>query len=476
MLRNARVSLTRFSKSMAFLFICFTSRTFRHLWSKTTSILVSRNQNAQLKMCDCGDTGTGKYFSTIAASAGDKAERWGLDMMSQAGKRFKTWSGLGDYHVQYNSLINPKGGNGNPHVFTQGRGTTVRYREYLGDITVHPTVPGAFHVTQFKLQPGNVNTFPWLAPIAVQFDQYIIQGCIFEFKTTTTDATTNSAIGSVIASTFYDVDDPSPVSKAGMLNSAYSSESKMSEDMMHGIECEPSELSRNVYYTRPAGGAQAANNDISDYDVANFYIATQGGSLTAATIIGSLYVHYEFTFLKERPSGGIPSRDRLFATFLKEGMVAGDTTTLDAFSTATQTSGVDLGITFGSGAITIPRKWAGAVFVVRANCQFYTVDGVSLARTGAVYTNCALHFVNIPDSIGASGEIWAAPNGAGVSAKAFAWTLAFQIADVPSADANVVPTGGQMGTMPLVVPVGATGALWMEIMMVPKSWGLSLTN
>lgn len=108
--------------------------------------------------------------------------------------------------------------------------------------------------------------------------------------------------------TEYDVTDTAFASKPQMLNAAYASEAKMNDDMVHGIECDPDELSRELFYTKKGVGYRdnltAADRD---FYVGNFTIATQGGSLAPGMIVGSIYVNYEFAFLKEevRPLIGL---------------------------------------------------------------------------------------------------------------------------------------------------------------------------
>lgn len=417
--------------------------------------------------CNCGDSGTGKYFGKVAGQVGDRLEAYGTGLISTAQKRFKSWTGLGDYDIQYNSLITGRGGMNNLHVSSQGRGTTIRYREYLGDIAVHPTVVGQFNVRKFEVNPANVLTFPWLAAIAVQYDQYIPQGIIFEFRTTTTDATTNSAIGSVICSTQYDVDEVDPSSKGGMLNTAYSSEAKMSEDLVHGVECEPTELANNLYYTRIVGAAQ--RGDIADYDLCNTYFATQGGSLLAGTIIGSVYVHYEFTFLKEIPRGGLSRKDKIYSGWGPVSKpVLGTSIDFGVFGDVSFTSGVDMGLTFTSTTITIPKKWAGAS--IQISVFAFIPSTVTAGVNGVTLTNCTKLELNMP-KVNAEAT-WHAPSVAGDAADQSYFVYNVKLDNVMGEDA-VLTTAG-FGRMPSVTVDPAFFSLAVEI--VPQAFLVSLTN
>lgn len=232
---------------------------------------------------------------------------------------------------------------GVPQIQTQNRSTLISFREYLGDVYTHPSVVGEFNLKSFAVNPGNNVTNPWLAPIALQFEQYKPRGIIFEFKTTTADTSLTSAVGSLIMMTDYDVLDDPPATKSDMLNSAYSQESKISHSAVHGLECSPEELQRKVFYTREATASMTYGP--RDYDIGNFHIATQGGNLPVNQSVGSLYIHYEYEFFKEQPNphhvNGLYMMKRNNTNVTNE---IGIITT--AMNLATLTSGVDIGLQF----------------------------------------------------------------------------------------------------------------------------------
>lgn len=242
-------------------------------------------------MTPCGETYLGKVAGQTAAKYADLATNYAM-------KKIRTWTGFGDYKISYNSLIE----DGSPvRIDTVGGDLVITYKEYLGDVTTSPTTVGGFNVVQYKIQPGDQRSFPFLAPIANQYDQWIPQGIIYEFKSTASDLASNASLGSVIMMTDYDLNDDPPDNKSIMLNTAYSQEARMSADAFHGVESDPTLRSREVLFTRPYG---MDPNDREDYDLGYFYIATQGGSLPVATAIGSLYVHYQIRFTKAAPTGG----------------------------------------------------------------------------------------------------------------------------------------------------------------------------
>lgn len=342
--------------------------------------------------CNCGTTGLGSYFGRVGGQFGDRLTHTGLGYADMAAKRFKSWTGLGDYQIVSNSLISSSGDLQAPVTATGGRGIRIRFREYLGDISTASSGVGDFAIQSWKINPANIHTFPWLAPIAQQFDQYKPLGVIFEFRSTATEYSgTSASLGSVIMATDYDVFDTPFTSKSQMLNNAYSQEAKMSDSTVHGIECDPRELQRSIFYTRPT--TTLATVQSRDYDVGNFYVATQGGGLPAGQIIGSLYVHYEFEFFKEQIWGGIPAKNQIAMRLSKSStsstpaMAALYPSISGVAPTDVVRSGVDLGITSIPAldfTLFIPQKWAGAYFKVTMSTMG---DPVGATRPDSITTD-----------------------------------------------------------------------------------------
>lgn len=242
----------------------------------------------QKEECNCPTVNWAKAGESVGAGLGSLAKR---------GWSYLT--GGGDYQLNKNSLI--QGGGSTQQAVTimpsGPREVTIRYREYLGDVITHPTVAGQFDVRAYPLNPGLANVFPWLSIMAGQFEQWTPNGIVFEFKSTSSEYVATQALGSIIMATEYDSLDTPFTDKQAMLNSAYASEAKPSQQLLHGIECAKQDNPNTILYCRrgltvPTGGS------IRDYDLGTFYIATQGGA-TANLNLGSLYVHYDITFRKE---------------------------------------------------------------------------------------------------------------------------------------------------------------------------------
>jgi len=205
---------------------------------------------------------------------------------------FQRISGHGDYKVSSNSIVS---GIDPPMFAKNGRGTIVRHREFLGDITGST----AFTSTVFPINPGLGTTFPWLSQVAANYEEYIVRGMVFEFKSTSANALSsiNTALGTVILATRYNVLMPAFQSKIEQENYEFVSTAKPSESVMHPIECAVGESPLHVLYTRTG---ETSFGDKRMYDLGNFQISTVG--MQGSYNIGEIWCSYDVELLKPRIS------------------------------------------------------------------------------------------------------------------------------------------------------------------------------
>lgn len=414
-------------------------------------------------MCECGNSNYGKYFSKIGGQLGDRLESKVNSFADAAKKRFKDWTGLGDYKIVYNSLIHGSENSSNMKVAYSDRGLIVKHKEYLGDVITSSGSIGAFNSKKYTVNPGNIITFPWLNPISLQYDQYKPLGIIFEFVSTASETSTSASLGSVIMSTNYDVTDPDPLNKADMLNRAYSSETKMSQNMLHGLECDPLELQTNLYY---CSAYKTTNLDPREFDMANFYVATQGGSLPVNTIVGSLYVHYEYEFFKQIPYGGIPSKSLIYAEY--SGTFSG--ASLNQYqnwwtsNVPTLVYGKDLGIASFGTTLYIPTYWQGATFLVTFLLENNTTTSASVAASGSTLTGCS-----VKTAQGAPAGYWSAlPRNTGSTTTSFVFQVLLTITSNINTTAEFAYSGA-IGNFPASAPAGGS-TLRMQWLLVPNNY------
>lgn len=241
-------------------------------------------------------------------------------------------TGFGDYVVKSNVLLET---NGPPEVVNRSnKEFVVRHREYITDIyslAGTANTPSAFGLQTFPINPGSSVTFPWLSTVADKFEQYRIEGMLFEFKSLYSDAvvTQNGSIGSTILATEYNSGAPSFSSKQAMENYQFAQSAKPSCSILHPIECARNQNVLSELYVRP--GSVPSGEDVKTYDFGDFQIASQGiplGAAGAAVNLGELWVTYQIALIKPRiPTASSTYTDSGFAHYTTVNSYTGAFTT-----------------------------------------------------------------------------------------------------------------------------------------------------
>lgn len=302
---------------------------------------------------------------------------------AEAGRLFKSVTGYGDYKVNKNTLMNS---DPLPTFKNLQNGTRVIHREYLNDVITSPFV-GVFTIQTVPIQPALTTSFPWLAASAENYQEYRINGLIYEFKSNSYDAlaSTNTASGTVVMSTDYNVLDAPFPNKFQMEQSQYTSSSKPSKNLMHPIECAKLETPASVLFTRPG---PVTTGDLRLYDWGNFYIATVGMQ-GASTNIGELWATYDITLLKPKLGSTVDVQDHYVLnplSTLAGGTNYFGTTAIPPVKTLDSDMGTSLivrspSIT-GLNTIVWPAGYTGNVAVVYV-CSLTTTSSAGIS---AIYT------------------------------------------------------------------------------------------
>lgn len=223
----------------------------------------------------------GDYFGgPVGAAAGEVAG--GL-----LGKLFKKVTGFGDYEVKSNTLL----GKGNGVIPDFGKSAIrITHKEFLQNVDSTTD----FNLFELALNPGVKETFPWLAPIAQQFETYRMNGCIVYYKSTSADAlnSTNTALGKIVISTDYNSSDTNWQNIQQMYGSQYAVSGPPSSDLMHAVECDERFLPHNnMLFVRT--GAPNEGSNIIQYDHGKLQIATSGAQQASES--GELWIAYDIT-------------------------------------------------------------------------------------------------------------------------------------------------------------------------------------
>lgn len=184
-----------------------------------------------------------------------------------------------------------------PFMHTHGEKTRVSHREYVGDI--YSSTLSYAH-TEFALNPGMQELFPWLAPVANQYTNYRLLGAVVDFVSQGSDYANVAGLGYVALATQYNALAPLFQDKRELLNYEFADACKPSLSMTHWIECKPNDVPDPEKTVR--AGTIPANADLRLYDHGRLTVAV-GGNTAGGSIIGQLWITYDIEFYFPRYSG-----------------------------------------------------------------------------------------------------------------------------------------------------------------------------
>jgi len=244
--------------------------------------------------------------NTLGVAAGSRLLRAGLQgamgmvpggsAAYDIGSALGTWLGRGAYSVKKNSLMTS---DQVPFMHSSGDGFRIAHREFLADVNSTTT----FTNTSYTINPGLSDTFPWLSAIAQNFEEYRIEGLVFEFKSTSADAlnSTNTALGTLILAAEYNVIQPAYINKQQAENAMWAMSTKPSCSLLMPVECSPQLNPLGNLYIRTGNVPTGA--DARMYDLCNVQVMTVGSQATA--VIGELWISYDIVLLKPQLSSGL---------------------------------------------------------------------------------------------------------------------------------------------------------------------------
>lgn len=354
-----------------------------------------------------------------------KVPRSVLGKVLDSGNAIAKIFGWGAYSVKSNTLWDGTLARQVPHMQSNMENITFRHREYIGDISSSV----GFESKVFQVNPGLDETFPYLAAIARNFQQYKFKGLIFEFKSTSANAlnSTNTALGTVALAMQYQSDCPNFANKNQLLNEMWSVDGKPSENVLLPVECDPSMTTIPLLYTR--SGAQPTNSDLKMYDLGKVTIATVGSQ--AAAVIGELWVSYEVELQKPQLYAGlaIGSESAHYSLI--------PTSAAPFASPGTYQD--HIGLTITDNTIVFPTSAQGRYLV----CYRVVTTGAAVVLTGPVCTptNCTvdydfeIHLTN-----------WASAPEEGATTKKYS---TFFVVTITTPQTLAVITFGAAGTLPV---------------------------
>lgn len=257
-------------------------------------------------------TGSGGYWGDLAgkawnASAGLRSKAGsflrggGAGAWGTAAGHLMNATGIGEYEVS-NDIVNGGEGTGIPTFAPADAGSTVTisHKEYISDVYA-PDVAGTFQNTPYSINPGLERTFPWLSQIAANYEEYTLKQCIFTFRSSITDfVASNGQVGTIIMATQYNPTDATFTSKQDAMEYDAAMSGKVSANMLHGVECDPAQLSGSVGKYMRSGPVQS-NTDLKQYDWGNLNVCISNTpNVFANQALGELWVSYTVELRKPK--------------------------------------------------------------------------------------------------------------------------------------------------------------------------------
>lgn len=236
-------------------------------------------------------TAIGSMFGSPMAGASI-----GSSLGALAGKALNSIMGHGAYTVQKNSLMSDQSVPQFGSAMKEDGAIRIRHREYITDV-VSSSSTGAFKIDSYKISPSEPSTFPFLSQIASNFEEFMFEGLLFEFVSTSGSISSTQSLGTVCMATQYNSNSLQYVNKQQMETGAYSCSGCACNNLMHPIECDKAVTpSGGIFYTqRPQLASTADDQRWSNLGI--FNIATQGVSGTSVNL-GELWISYDCILAK----------------------------------------------------------------------------------------------------------------------------------------------------------------------------------
>lgn len=303
------------------------------------------------------------------------------------------YTGRGGYVS--NTLIE---GSGDPAMQVTGSGdetesVMITHKEYIGDI--YGPSSTAFNSQSYELNPGLASQFPWLSQIAVNYDEYRWEQLVFEYRATIDSSTvTNGQTGTIIMATQYNLDSKVFESKDEMMQYHGAMSARLTDDMSHGVECDPNKNKGTPIRLVRNGPLDPQTQDLDEYDIGRFELAINNCPNTFANqAVGELWVYYTVRLLKPKLASQRGASTQ-WATFgCTSGINVGDIYGINSKTTLTTLG--NLGVSLarlnhasspvdaaGYTSITFPANFSGTVRITMR------IEGTGLS--GNIYNSASV--------------------------------------------------------------------------------------
>jgi hypothetical protein len=252
--------------------------------------------------------GRGGYIQDLAGGLGNMfGGKLGGALGHLGGGLFEGITGMGDYRQRAQARIEAYKKSGQIDMaplnmgamnvqFGGGNAPRVTHREFIGPVYGS----AGFNTTVYRIQPGLRGVgvlFPWASSVANCFTQYKLHGMVLEYKTTSTNYSSQVGLGSVMMSTQYDAESSPLASQIAVDNNEFTTSDTPATSFIHPIECATEMNPISVRYVQ-ANNSSGGTDDERFNDVGIFQLSTLGQTDSAGLQIGELWASYDIEFLK----------------------------------------------------------------------------------------------------------------------------------------------------------------------------------
>ena len=213
--------------------------------------------------------------------------------------------GIGAYSVGRsgtisNDIVNGGMNQGIPVFKTGVNEVRISHKEFVTDIYA-PDKAGQFTNYVLPINPGLQSSFPWLAQVASNYEEYSINQCIYTFRSTVSDFVAgNGQVGTIIMASQYNPSDAPFNSKQDAMEYDMAMSGKATQNMMHGVECDP-KLRAGTWGKYTRAGPVKPDEDLKSYDWANLNVCLANTPETYnSQALGELWVSYTVTLRKPK--------------------------------------------------------------------------------------------------------------------------------------------------------------------------------
>lgn len=229
-------------------------------------------------------------FAALGGLAGSAVGMPGIG--AAIGSGISAITGMGDYTVQANTLASTGSASLGVPQFNVGSTHSVAHRECLGTLTA--TGSQAFQLNaQYRFNPSDTTTFPWLSSMAKNFQSYRVRGAVVVYESNTSEFSSSPYMGTICIGTKYDVNESPFSNMVEMQNAKFSVSAKPSQHLIHPIECARGFQPTDVFYIRNGTESTTAFN----FDKCMIYVATEGITATVGQVLGRMWITYDIELI-----------------------------------------------------------------------------------------------------------------------------------------------------------------------------------